>query len=384
MYVLNTELAQDIVNRTMKIIPFSVNVMDANGTILASGNPARIGELHAGAMLALAKKVTVEIDHSTARNMHGAKPGINLPLIVNGQVCGAIGLSGAPDEVRQFGELVRLTAEMILEQANLTQELQRDSRYREAFVLNLIKFERAAHADLEAWGGRLGHDFKRAQLVFLLELGAGAPADLVMAEIGRLQLGILARQPALLTAAVGPREMVILDSCSAPSTPKAAEAFPQRRMRALASMLREECQQPFTLTMGIAMSGIEGVAISYQSARAAARVGRLRSPDRTLLSYYDLALPVLLSGLGSGWQAEQLRLPIATLQAHDKNKEMLGRTLAAWFAHDSNSAATAGALHIHRNTLDYRLRRIGDITGLDLARTEDRFLLYVSSLLTAL
>jgi carbohydrate diacid regulator len=46
------------------------------------------------------------------------------------------------------------------------------------------------------------------------------------------------------------------------------------------------------------------------------------------------------------------------------------------------SAATADALHIHRNTLDYRLRRIGDITGLDLGRLEDRFLLYLSSLLT--
>src|SRR3954469_1700137 len=153
MYILSTELAQDIVGRTMKIIPYNVNVMDANGTILASGNPARIGELHAGAMLALAKRLTVEVDHASARNMHGAQPGINLPLTVNGQLCGAVGLSGAPEEGRQFGELVRLTAEMILEQAQLTGELQRDSRYREAFVLNLINAERASQtsqADLAA------------------------------------------------------------------------------------------------------------------------------------------------------------------------------------------------------------------------------------------
>ena len=34
MYIMNTELARDIVDRTMKIIPFNVNVMDANGSIL--------------------------------------------------------------------------------------------------------------------------------------------------------------------------------------------------------------------------------------------------------------------------------------------------------------------------------------------------------------
>jgi carbohydrate diacid regulator len=48
--------------------------MDANGSIIASGNPARIGELHAGALLALAKQLTVEIDEASARNLHGAQP----------------------------------------------------------------------------------------------------------------------------------------------------------------------------------------------------------------------------------------------------------------------------------------------------------------------
>ena len=44
--------------------------------------------------------------------------------------------------------------------------------------------------------------------------------------------------------------------------------------------------------------------------------------------------------------------------------------------------ATAAALYIHRNTLDYRLRRVEELTGLLLARAEDRLLLYVSSLLS--
>ncbi|QGZ41040.1 carbohydrate diacid regulator [Pseudoduganella flava] len=372
MDILTTGLARDIVDRTMRIIPFNVNVMDAHGTILASGTPSRIGELHAGALLALAKQVPVEIDAATARNMHGAKPGINLPLVVNGQVCGAVGLSGTPDEVRQFGALVRLTAEMILEQAALAGALQRDSRHREAFVLNLIRYDEATRGELAAWGQRLGLDFGRTQLVFLLQLDDGADA---LAEIQRLQLRLLARDGALLTAAAGPREMVLLASYDPASAPP-----PRRQGDLLAAMLRDECRQPHALAMGIALPGVDGAAISYQSAQAAARIGRARDPAARRFSYDELALPVLLSGLGAGWQARQLRQPMARLHAGDR-KGLLRRTLDAWFAHDGNGGATAAALHIHRNTLDYRLRRIADITGLDLARTEDRFLLYVSALL---
>jgi carbohydrate diacid regulator len=380
MHILDSGLAQEIVSRTMRIIPFNVNVMDANGVILASGNPGRVGELHAGALLALAKKLTVEIDAAAARKLHGAQPGINLPLSVDGQICGAVGLSGVPEEVRQFGELVRLTAEMILEQAALTQELQSNARYREAFLLNLIRYEPAARPELEAWAGRLGIGFERMQLVFLLELQLGREGlEHALTEIQRLQMRVLARQEHALTATVGPCEMVLLDSWE-PGR-KGAEAMPQRRLQVLSNLVREECQLPFTLSMGIALPGIEGAAVSYQSARTAARLGRTRDPQQQVFSYYELALPVLLSGLDTGWQAGQLRLPIARL-AHDKSRIMLRATLDMWFARNENSAATAQALGIHRNTLDYRLRRIGELTGLDLGRSEDKLLLYVSSLLT--
>lgn len=372
MNILSTELAQDIVTRTMRIIPYNVNVMDANGSIIASGNPARIGELHAGALLALAKKLTVEIDAASARNLHGAQPGINLPLTVHGQLCGAVGLSGAPDEVRQFGELVRLTAEMILEQAQLAGELQRDSRYREAFVLNLINSEHASHTDLAAWAHRLEVRFDRMHAVYLLESHDSA-------DLQALQLRLQARVPAMLSAAAGPQELVIVDFYDAPGTAH------DKQLQALAALLRELCPQPHTLTMGIALSGMAEVAVSYHSAKTAARLARGRDGRRSaapspqhLYSYYDHALPVLLSGLNTGWQAAELRAPIAKL---GKNQELLQRTLDAWFAHDGHPAATAEALHIHRNTLDYRLRRIGEITGLNLGRLEDRFLLYVSSLL---
>jgi len=393
MIELSTHQAQDIVARTMRIIPFNVNVMDAHGVILASGDPARVGELHDGALLALAKRATVEVDAASSRLMHGARPGINLPLVVGGRLCGAVGLSGEPDAVRQFGELVRLTAEMILEQASLAGELQRDSRYREAFVLNLIRPDAGARPDLEAWGRRLGVDLRRTQVVFLLQLAASGPAgpgladDEALARLQRLQLALLARRPALLSATAGPHELVILDVFEPDARDNdRIKALARRhealaaQVEALAAELEDAPAFPLTLTMGLASTGIEAAAVSYQSAQAAARIGRRRHPERRQHSYYGLALPVLLSGLDAGWQASELRRPLARL-GRDRSGAGLLHTLQAWFACDESSAATAAALAIHRNTLDYRLRRIEALTGLDLARSEDRLLLYVSMLL---
>ncbi|HAW7833304.1 TPA: hypothetical protein JLL63_004178, partial [Escherichia coli] len=48
-------MAQDIVARTMRIIDTNINVMDARGRIIGSGDRERIGELHEGALLVLSQ-----------------------------------------------------------------------------------------------------------------------------------------------------------------------------------------------------------------------------------------------------------------------------------------------------------------------------------------
>ena len=115
---------------------------------------------------------------------------------------------------------------------------------------------------------------------------------------------------------------------------------------------------------------------SWQSARATLQAGRRHRPQAAIHCYDELTLPVLLAGLGEGWRADELRRPLRRLARHDRDGQ-LRRTLAAWFAHDMKAAPSAGALHVHRNTLEYRLRRIGEITALDLSRLNDCLLLFI-------
>lgn len=372
MITLDRKLAQEIVTRTMKIIPFNVNVMDARGIIIGSGEPTRLGEQHAGAQLAIAQGRTVEVDDESARYLTGARPGVNLLLTVRGQICGVVGLTGEPAAVRQFGELVRMTAEMILEQDQLNRDLQRDARYREEFVLQLINGD-SVNGDLERWATRLGIDLAIPRAAIVLSIDAKIDPDAALNSLQQGQRQLAHTHPEYLSAARSSHELVILAPIA-----EAAPSAATRTLEMLCTWFKQDNRPPFRIAMGAVFGGSDGAAQSWQSAHATLQIAQSRKLPQRQLSYYELRLPVLLSTLSAGWQAEQLRAPLAKLDAADRRHGVLRNTLKAWFAANGHLSVTAKALYVHRNTLDYRLRQISEITGLDLDNTDDRFLLYVA------
>lgn len=137
---LNRAIAERIVQRTMQIIPNSVNVMDEDGIIIASGDHSRIGQRHTGAVIALRKNQAVEIDENLAKKWHDeVKAGINLPLGYLDSTIGVIGISGEPAQVRQYAQLVKMAAELIMQQAFELEQERWQRRYREEFARELLK-----------------------------------------------------------------------------------------------------------------------------------------------------------------------------------------------------------------------------------------------------
>lgn len=373
MFLLDASLAQSIVDRAMQILRTNVNVMDERGLIIASGEPGRIGTRHEGALLVLAQGRAVEVDDALAERLHDTRPGINLPLRAQGRVLGVVGLSGAPDAVRQQAELVRMAAETMLEQAQWLQMMARDERLREELVLQLIGVSPAG-AGLEEWARQLRVDLAQPRVALLVELAdAALDADALLAAQQRLRRLLAEPRPGLACAAVSLRELAVLwPGVGAEGRDPALRA----RLDALQARLTDAAGSALRLALGGHFAGDDGLARSWQSARATLQAGRRHRPRDAVLCYGELTLPVLLAGLGEGWRAEEIQRPLRELAVHDREGQ-LRRTLAAWFAHDMKAAPSAAALHVHRNTLDYRLRRISEITGLDLARLGDCLLLFI-------
>jgi len=362
-YHLDARLAQDIVARTMKIIDSNVNVMDARGRIIGSGDRERIGELHEGALLVLSQGRVVDIDEAVAKHLHGVRPGINLPLRIDGDIVGVIGLTGQPSTLRHYGELVCMTAEMMLEQARLLHMLAQDSRLREELVLNLIRSDTLSPA-LNEWAQRLGIDLNQPRVVAVVEVDSGQlGVDSAMSELQQLQTLLTTPDRDNLIAIVSLTEMVVLKP-ALNAHGRYDQDDHRRRVDQLLQRMKESGQVRMRIALGNFFTGPGSIARSYRTARTTMMVGKQRMPQQRSFFYQDLVLPVLLDSLRGGWQASELARPLAKLKSMDNNG-LLRRTLVAWFSHNVQPSATARALFIHRNTLEYRLNRISELTGLN-------------------
>ena len=94
----------------------------------------------------------------------------------------------------------------------------------------------------------------------------------------------------------------------------------------------------------------------------------------------DLALPFLLKTLrDEPATADLLHPALATLAAYDEGaRSDLPETLRTFVTTGCNQAECARRMHVHLNTLKYRLRRIEELTGLDLKDQDDLFYLRLS------
>lgn len=375
-YHLDARLAQDIVARTMQIIDSNVNVMDARGRIIGSGDRERIGEMHEGALLALSQARVVDIDEGVARHLHGVRPGINLPMRIDGEIVGVIGLTGEPETLRHYGELVCMTAEMMLEQARLLHMLAQDSRLREELVLNLIRSDTLSPALVE-WAQRLRIDLNQPRVVAVVEVDSGQlGVDSAMSELQQLQTLLTTPERDNLIAIVSLTEMVVLKPAYNAHGRYDADDH-RKRVELLQSRMKESGHLRMRIALGNFFTGPGSIARSYRTAHTTMVVGKQRMPEQRSYFYQDLMLPVLLDSLRGGWQANELSLPLAKLKSMDNNG-LLRRTLISWFSNNVQPSATAKALYIHRNTLEYRLNRISELTGLNLSNFDDRLLLYVA------
>ncbi|WP_373796858.1 sugar diacid recognition domain-containing protein [Neisseria dentiae] len=169
LFVFNHDLAQQIVQRTMAIIDCNINIMNEKGEIIASGDTSRIGEIHDGALLALSQNRVVPIHEQKVYDMMGVKPGINFPLRLNDKIVGVIGLTGDPVQLNEFGKLVCMTAEMMLEQAQLFGIIAQNERLKEELILDLIHSDEISPSQQE-WALRLGVDLNMPRVVCIIEI----------------------------------------------------------------------------------------------------------------------------------------------------------------------------------------------------------------------
>lgn len=357
MFELDHDLAQDIVNRAMAILPCNVNVMDSQGLILGSGEPERINTRHEGAQLVLANGRIVELDVEAAKCLKGVQPGVNLPLMLDGRLIGVLGLTGDPQQLRTYGELVRMTAEMLLAQRHLQVE-QQWRRQRCDDLLALLLGGSGDSPRLLDEAQQLGLKPQLPRVPCLFELRGGPPSETLAAWL-------MNRYPD--SWCVSPARDSLL--WCRPAGPLLDED------KLLERLLRGgwEVQR---MAMGSPAQSLEQLRRGYRRVRDLLAYGREVLPGQQLLSLARYRLPALLWRHRNEDALDELLEPLQRIRAKDASGQLLA-TLRAWCAHDGQSQACADALGIHRNSLRYRLERIAEVGEVDPLRLEGMLSLYL-------
>lgn len=117
----------------------------------------------------------------------------------------------------------------------------------------------------------------------------------------------------------------------------------------------------------------------YQQAVQAMKLGQ-RLGINSLVEYDSLGVYQLLTQLDDIPAVQQFcERIIGPLATYDKrHRSNLVNTIDAYFEHHGNISQTAESLFIHRNTLLYRLDRIRDLTGHELAQADMRLALHLA------
>ena len=143
------------------------------------------------------------------------------------------------------------------------------------------------------------------------------------------------------------------------------------------------------MSAGVSTVAMEpgGYADAYREAKEALEIGSSLWGEGRLIAYEDLGPYVYLYRISAdpGVGRDPAMGKITPLVEYDQKKgSQLLETLDCYLECRGNASVAAERLIVHRNTLRQRLARIEELTGIDLARTDDWFALQFASKLMKL
>jgi len=228
------------------------------------------------------------------------------------------------------------------------------------------------HMDEEALSARfvhLGYDVAARRRHVVIALGPADAADQIMTcrHCARDIQWVAERDDASVINVT--YRGVLLCFCSF------SDSEPDRRVRnwlreALQSAASERC----ALGVGRVGVGLSGLRNGVHQAMDAFSLGQTIAGRQSPHFYEELGLYRLLAGLRR--RSELVAFYEETLGAlarYDaEHSTELVHTLGVFFEQNANASQTSRSLYVHRNTLNYRLQRIAEITGLELSDAEAR------------
>jgi carbohydrate diacid regulator len=363
--MLQPELAEKIVREVQKLMSEEIIVVNTDGIIMASTNQERLGAFHEGAFITSKQKKKRIITEKETPQLKGVKAGINLPIFFQHGVIGVIGITGDPESVTPFGEIIRKMTELLISENYFGEQFEYHSRAMETFVLEWLQNKEPSSDLLErARALTINLDLNRTAVI----IEFGERKFPLSRNVWSSILKSFSQNKNDVVTRSGNERIIVLIDCS-------DSVFPT----SLKSRL-EHFLQFINKSFGIAaFAGVGQCAhpsnlhLSYAQAERALKMAR---KTRNIVFDEELTLEMITGELAPEVKSEYIQRTIGPIL----NEKDLLDTLAELFRQNHSLKNTAQSLHIHINTLHYRLKKIDELTQLNPNTIHDLFCLYLAVL----
>jgi PucR family transcriptional regulator, purine catabolism regulatory protein len=337
-------------------------VPDATAAVIAAERPALDDWLRDVPLSAFDPPVAL-------RSLPNGRSRLVAPILVQGSIAGFLSLVGVDGEL---GEMHRLAVGRAAHACAI--ELVRAGAARDARdeveeeLLDVLTSGRPGTQEAARQRAkRKGFDVEAPYLVVAGQAAATSARIRAAWErlLGTMRLKALVREREASTVA-----LISLAGGRVPA--------PRQLVEALHRAARTSVQGTVALGYGAVRSGAAEVAVAAREAEQALTMGgRLFGPD-SATAFNDLGLYRLLYALQPLPELRDFRdAALARLRAKDRAGVLL-KTLGAYLATNGSPTDTASRLHLHRNTVLYRLGRIEELLQLDLRDADVRLTLHLA------
>ena len=352
---LSRQGAQAIVEEVGAIVGQHINMMDPEGYVIASTDPERIGTLHEGAR----KIIREHLDELYVRDEDAtltSRPGLNLPVYQAGSIAGVIGITGRYEDVAGYGQIVKKMVEILIRE-----NAEQDERRMGQRVLNRF---------LEDWV--LGSGLLQPRILeergFALGIDISVPRRVMVSGVRNFQeYASTASGQKLLEQAEGEAASLAGAGClvfrNAGRQIFLVQGASDRHMEQLAGRIRSGVKKKFGIGLVMGSGGrARDIHVAYGQANKAWRSASMSKRD--VMTYDSVTLELFTEDVAESVKAEYLRKVFKNC-GYEELCQWMG-LLEAYFSAEGSLKAASDAMHIHKNTLTYKLRKLEELTGYDV------------------
>ena len=372
------KMAQNIAKSTSDVIGHGVLVTDENGMIIGCNDEKRIGEYHPPSIKVMQENMPMTTSISDAENYGNVLPGYTLPIRFFDRVMGSVSIAGLPEEVERYGLLVQKQAEIMLrEQAFLESDLLRERSLRD-LIENISSYDpKEGSGELIMMQAReLGFNISKCRVALVIEMRrwSNETAEAAFQRMLREVRSSFSNPRNVICPQENYRVTVLL-SVGADREPdktyEAAEVLSKDFLESIGAkgILAD-------VSIGFYALDLHGLSRSINSARNSLRLAR-RLGIKGMIRSEKFTGEALLDALPTGVREEYAARILKELPSRKDFNEMK-ETFLAWCGSPFASGNVAENLSMHRNSLQYRLKKIRSITGKDPWNFKDAFELWAA------